>query len=184
MKVLHSRHLHFSHIDMSKASLKKELALMSDEQLRQIILDAYDARSETKEYFEFFLNPDVDKLLSKLDSKLQKEFQRTKWGRSKARTTVIKRAVNDVISLNPGPSTAIKALMSALNSLAMTDKYVDLNPAQQKLGVWLMSKVIEIADEAMIFSEIAPDIENYLRNPLYRRSFMTYLADNIEIPLR
>ena len=66
---------------------------MSQEQLVQIIIDAYDARQETKEYFEFFLNPDVEKLFDKFRKDVMKEFNRTKWGRSKARVIVIKRQV-------------------------------------------------------------------------------------------
>ncbi|MDE6300411.1 MAG: hypothetical protein K2M19_01665 [Muribaculaceae bacterium] len=157
---------------------------MTDDQLRQIILDAYDARPETKEYFEFFLNPDVDRLLSRLEARLQKEYQRTKWGRSKVRTTVIKRCLNDVITLNPGPAVVIDALMLALSGLALTDKFVELNEAQKKLGVWILKKVVDCADSAMIFSEIAPKIEEFMHNPAHRNSFMRYLADNLELPFR
>lgn len=157
---------------------------MSDEQLRQIILDAYDARPETKEYFEFFLNPDVDKLLEKLDAKLRKEFSRTKWGRSKARVTVVKRALNDVLSLNPGAMVCIDAIFKTLDHLSITDKFVDLNDAQRNLGVWLLNRVIATADAAQAFSETAPRIESFLRNPSYRGSFMKFLSDHIEIPVR
>ena len=43
---------------MSKIQLKKELQTMEAPQLREMILEAYSARKEIKEYFEFFLNPD------------------------------------------------------------------------------------------------------------------------------
>lgn len=154
---------------------------MTDEQLRQIILDAYDARKETKEYFEFFLNPDVDKLLNVLSTKLEKEFRRTKWGRCKARTTVVKQAVNNVISLNPEPVTVINALFRALTQLALADSCVEINDTQRKLGVWLMDKVVKTADDAQIFSEIAPRIYDFLHNPPFRPSFMKYISDNINL---
>lgn len=156
---------------------------MTDDQLRQIIIDAYEARPETKEYFDFFVNPDVDKLMDKFQTKLHKEFGRTKWGRSKARTTVIKRAVNDVVTLNPGPTVIINTLLYALSELALTDKYVELNDAQKKLGVKLLSQIIEQADKAQIFAETAPLIQNFLRDPRHRPSFMRYLADNIELTI-
>ena len=47
---------------MSKLQLKKEIQKLERHQLEQMVLDAYAARKETKEYFEFFLNPDVEKL--------------------------------------------------------------------------------------------------------------------------
>ena len=78
---------------MSKTTLRKELKNMNREQLEQIILDAYDARTEIKEYFEFFLNPDVGKLLDKHKARLVKELNRTRWGRSKARVTILKLSV-------------------------------------------------------------------------------------------
>ncbi|MDE5643478.1 MAG: hypothetical protein K2I56_08295, partial [Muribaculaceae bacterium] len=65
---------------MSKAKLKKELELMSREQLIDIILNVYSARKEAKEYFEFFLNPDSDALLEKYRELVKKEVIRAKRG--------------------------------------------------------------------------------------------------------
>lgn len=74
---------------MSKSALRKELDRMSREQLEQIILDAYDAKREIKDYFEFFLNPDVNKLLDKQLAIVAKELSRVKWGTSRARVSII-----------------------------------------------------------------------------------------------
>ena len=63
---------------MSKNTLKKELDLMDRGQLVDIILDLYSNRPEAKEYFEFFLNPDIEKLREKVITKAQKEIMRTK----------------------------------------------------------------------------------------------------------
>ena len=46
---------------MSKLRLTKEIKQLERHQLEQMILDAYAARKGIKEYFDFFLNPDVDK---------------------------------------------------------------------------------------------------------------------------
>ena len=51
---------------------------MDADQLRELILDVYSARKEAKEYFEFFLDPDVDKLRDKLWTVIEKELNRTK----------------------------------------------------------------------------------------------------------
>ena len=51
---------------MSKIQLKKELQTMEAPQLREMILEAYSARKEIKEYFEFFLNPDIEHLLDNI----------------------------------------------------------------------------------------------------------------------
>ena len=60
---------------MSKLRLTKEIKQLERHQLEQMILDAYAARKEIKEYFDFFLNPDVDKLIEKYKVAASKEFR-------------------------------------------------------------------------------------------------------------
>lgn len=87
---------------MSKLQLKKEIKSLSREQLENMILDVYDARKEIKEYFEFFLNPDVDKLTEKYKVAISKELNRSKRGYSKARISVIKKLIKEFASFQPG----------------------------------------------------------------------------------
>lgn len=47
---------------------------MSAENLREVILELYDARPEAKEYLEYWVNPDIDKELEKYQKKLTKIF--------------------------------------------------------------------------------------------------------------
>lgn len=86
---------------MSKTALKKELAGFTKDQLIELILDLYTARKEVKEYFNFFLNPDSEKLFEKYRKAIDKEFNRTKWGRSKARISVIKKLLKEFESFQP-----------------------------------------------------------------------------------
>lgn len=86
---------------MSKTSLKKELAGYSKEQLIEVVLDLYESRKEVKEYFNFFLNPDSKKLFEKYQKAVYKEFARSKWGRSKARISVIKKLIKEFCSFHP-----------------------------------------------------------------------------------
>ena len=59
---------------MSKTTLKRELVNMDKEQLIELILEVYAARKDAKEYFEFFLNPDVGKLLDKYELAVSKNL--------------------------------------------------------------------------------------------------------------
>ncbi|MDE7380933.1 MAG: hypothetical protein K2N03_02225 [Muribaculaceae bacterium] len=59
---------------MSKAGLKKQLTLLNKEQIIDILLEAYDSRKETKEYFEFWLNPDEKEELQRTTEKLFRQF--------------------------------------------------------------------------------------------------------------
>ena len=65
---------------MSKLLLKKEIKDLTRNQLEQMILDAYDAKKEIKEYFDFYVNPDVEKLTEKFKVAISSEFARNKRG--------------------------------------------------------------------------------------------------------
>lgn len=50
---------------MSKAQLKKYIQGMEREHLEEMVLDLYSDVKAAKEYLDFFLNPDVEKLVDK-----------------------------------------------------------------------------------------------------------------------
>lgn len=165
---------------MSRAALKKELAGMDAEQLRQIILDAYSAHKQTKEYFEFFLNPDVEKLIAKKTEEMDKELRRSKWGRSKARTTVIKGVVNDVAALNPGPETVMRIMMAAVQSIGLTDRFLDLTPALEKLAVTLAKSYTKTADENQMADRAIRQWEEFACDETLRASFRRFILNSLQ----
>lgn len=109
---------------MSKAQLKKELAGLDKEQIIQVVLDAYAARKETKAYFDFFLNPDVDRLADKYKMKIAREFGRTKRRMSKARISVINGAVKEFASYSPGAEHVIDLTLYVISFALMTEDAV------------------------------------------------------------
>lgn len=86
---------------MSKTSLKKELSGYTKEQLIEVVLDLYAARKDVKDYFDFFLDPNSKKLFEKYQKAVDKEFAKSKWSRSKARISVIKKLVKEFGSFHP-----------------------------------------------------------------------------------
>lgn len=86
---------------MSKTALKKELGMYSKEQLIEVVLDLYSSRSEVKDYFKFFLNPDSKALFEKYQKGVNKEMSRTKRSMSRARISVIKKLVKDFRGYQP-----------------------------------------------------------------------------------
>lgn len=163
---------------MSKSTLKKELANMDIGQLRQIILDAYDARKETKEYFEFFLNPDVDKLLDRYNKTLDKELNRTKWGQSKARVTNIKNAIKDVVTLNPGVETVLKMYLTTFQRLGQTERYASFTSSQENLVVYVLKNILVLADKSLMVDETLEKLNSILKRGSFSRLF-TKLSNNI-----
>lgn len=163
---------------MSKTALKKELGQMSAEQLRQVILEAYDARKETRDYFEFFLNPDVPRLLEKQRALIAKELSRIKWGRSRARVTVIKKAVRDFVSLNPGPEASLDMIFAALEEIGLADRYVMLTPSLERLTAALGAEYIACADKFLMADTANSRLARFLGDDAYRPVFRDFVARN------
>lgn len=61
---------------MSKSQLKKYLKELNRDQLEEFILDIYSDVKSAKEYLDFFLNPDVTKLVDKTQLQLYSKFYR------------------------------------------------------------------------------------------------------------
>lgn len=112
---------------MSKSKLTKELARLSKEQIIQVVVDAYNARKETKAYFDFFLNPDVDKLLEKYKVRIARELNRTKRRMSKARISVINGAIKEFASFSPGDEHVIDLMLYTINYGLLTESAVSFS---------------------------------------------------------
>jgi hypothetical protein len=115
--------------------------------LQQIILDAYDARKETKEYFEFFLNPDVDALFEKYDLKIRKELNRSKHGYSKARVNQIKGALKEFESFGVDPDSVMKLMVYTLYSIGFAAHDYILSKAQENYVAHLTNQLLEYANK-------------------------------------
>lgn len=108
---------------MSKASLKKELATFTREQLVDVVLNAYSASPEIKAYFEFFLNPDVDALIEKKVELIRKETDRSKRGYSKARISVLKKIIKEVEGYGAGDEAVLRLMTTAFAYLYVATHY-------------------------------------------------------------
>ncbi|MDO4320557.1 MAG: DUF6155 family protein [Bacteroidales bacterium] len=165
---------------MSKTVLRKELRQMSREQLEQIIIDAYDARREIKEYFEFFLNPDVEKLLEKHLTIVTKELSRVKWGRSRARVSNIKKAVKDFMGFAPGPEAGLDMMMQTLIRVAKVERFVTYTATQERYAASLIKDIVSFGDTHQMADVVMARIGELLQNEQIRPAFRRFLADNIE----
>lgn len=112
---------------MSKKSLEKELAKFDADQLRAIILNAYGSSDDAKEYFEFFVNPDVDKLFEKCAGVIHKEFTRSKWGTSKARISLIRKQIKKFRNFDPGAEHVLRFMFHVVAYAAAVETMVDFN---------------------------------------------------------
>ncbi len=165
---------------MSKLSLKKELATLSQEQLVDVIMTAYSANKTIKEYFDFFTTPDVDKLYEKYKSILTKEISRGKYHQSTARISRIKSAIKDFTSFNPGPEKVCELRLSAINLLIEHEKIKNYSQTLINGTVNLVKDTIAYADRNLMFDTVIGQIDR-LTAPTTDRSryFRKYIRENI-----
>lgn len=152
---------------MSQSSLKKELSKLTVPQIVEIILDAYKARPEIKEYFEFYLNPDVEKLSEKTRKIIVKEYGRSKWRNSKARVSVINKAIKKFESFQPGAEATIDLLLFILNTAAEAEKKLQFTDAQFRHISKTVEKLLTIADANELTPKLLENL-NQLVAPEYR----------------
>lgn len=86
---------------MSKAKLKKEFSNLTKEQLTEVVLELYDSLKEVRDYFNFYLNPDSEKLFDKTVKLLDREMGRSSGHNSKARISRIRKILANFESFHP-----------------------------------------------------------------------------------
>lgn len=162
---------------MSKLRLKKELAGMTHDQIVQVVLDAYAARKEVREYFDFFLDPDIDRLTERTLARIDRELSRAKHGRSTARITVIRRAIRDFASYDPGPVYVRDLMVRTLRAIAARERFVYFKEAFEKGTRRLIDDILAYADSHALvdttlamLSELAAD--SALSTPSFRHRFL------------
>lgn len=144
---------------MSKAALKKELENLSREQLIEVIGAAYSSSKEARAYFEFFLNPDADALLDNKIDIISKELARAKRGYSKARITVIRKAIRDFSSFGVGDEYIGRLMYAAIRMIAGMEGYY-YYPATLTNGVLkLVEEYIALSDRNASIGEAMANIE-------------------------
>lgn len=102
---------------MSKTALRKELAHLDAQQLRELVIELYEARKEAKEYLEFYVNPDVDTLLARFKAVIEKETSHAMRRRTKPRMSRLRKTVKDFSSFNPGPDYVSDLMCHTLEQL-------------------------------------------------------------------
>ncbi|MCM1505413.1 MAG: DUF6155 family protein [Muribaculum sp.] len=162
---------------MSKASLKKELKQLTRDQLESLIIEAYESRKEIKEYFEYFLNPDIEKLNERFRKALDKEAFRSKRGYSKTRITELKRMIKNYAGFQPGFDQEINFMILVVNICMLSEISYYWSESQMAYLEKLVDEILDLADRNMIIEKTIARLTNlfettntgtkYLRHRLY-----------------
>jgi len=159
---------------MSKKQLEKELEKFSAPQLREIILNAYSANDVFKKYFEFFIKPDADKLLEKYKQLVHKEFNRTKWGSSKARITFLRRYVKDFSGFDPGAEYVVSLMTYILIEGLVSETFLNYSNTLRNGILGIALDMVKYGD----MYQCADRVMSNIRNLLYEQQLGTQHTRN------
>lgn len=168
---------------MSKTALKKALAGMDAAQLTELITDLYEARSEAKEYLDFYINPDIDKKMTKAKSLIAKEVGRTSRGRARPRSTRVRRFIKDIESLNPGAEHVAEAMTYTIEQFCLTGSVNWVKESTQRSVGRLVADTVRLADRGGVLSLFLPRIETAIdgmdKSHFHSRDFRNVLKDSL-----
>lgn len=166
---------------MGKAQLKKEIQALSREELEHLVLEAYEARKEIKQYFDFFLDPDAAKLSEKYKTAIDKELKRGKRGHSRARTSIIKRALKDFSSFQPGFEYELDLMFHTIAMAMLAEAQLNFTEAQCNAYGKLLLDMIALADRNLAADKMLIRTASLLENPhsgsVYFRRYLKKLLD-------
>lgn len=168
---------------MSKSQLKKEIKQFTATQLRELLLDIYDSKMTAKEYLDYFINPDEDKLIDKTAETLQKEVCRTKRYSAKFRISRIKEALEKLRILQVDTGKRLDLAVTVLHWLGQLSCNYNFTEAQGKSIKKYLADLVTECDRCEMLSTYYNRINDAL-HPSYYQSYNRSLMSELRIQLR
>ena len=158
---------------------------MSKDQLAELVLDLYSAKKEIKDYLEFFLNPDVEKLYEKFKSSIDKELRRSKYGRSKARISKLKSICKDMASYSPGFETMVHGYIYIIRQMVYYERYLTF-PSVLAAGLqFFVHQLVSLGNDEIMLDSVVSALDliisdDSLGRQYYRRQLKETLNSELE----
>ena len=157
---------------MSKTNLRKTISTFSQEQLIEMILAIYSSRKDAKEFFDFYLDPDVGRLFEKYSKAIDKEFSRTKRGRMAAvRVSKIKKFVKEFASFSPGEKYVLNLYIHACKCIPRVIGIYYCSESLENSLAGLIGITLEYANKNALFSYGAESVVRLLSSFPHTYSF-------------
>ena len=163
----------------NKTLLKKTLAEFNAEQLRELILEMYTARSDIKEYINFFLDPDSKALAEKCIKPIMKELDRNKWGDCTARFSKIRKEIKHFESFSPDPPVVIEFYRDIVFRSLIISRYNWFGKAQANGYAQLLKKYLEISERNERLDSSIEGLDNFIKKNGLRNDISMDTADII-----
>lgn len=164
---------------MSKIQLKKELNNLTKEQLVGLLLDIYSSNKSSKEYLDFFVNPDVDKLHDKVFAAIVKEMYRNRRGDTKARFSIIRSAIRQYESYGVGHEYVLRLMIETIGE-ALRASYQFYATKTFISGLTkLVCDTLKFGDKNNLFDTAHSQLNEALSTKYGRRSFINNLRNAV-----
>lgn len=162
---------------MSKAKLKKELITFTREELVEVILNTYDSSKDAKEYFEFFINPDADKLLETKTGIIAREISRVRrGGYSKFRISFIRSEIKKFAGFGVSAEYVMKLMSNTISMLTGQYRYYHYSETQTNGLLKLVADYMAYADRNEMVGAASEFIEHLCRSDLGTTSMRKAIA--------
>lgn len=156
---------------MSKATLKKELQNFDREQLVELILSSYDSSKEAKDFYEFFINPDPNKLFEDKLNVIIKEMQRTRrGGYSKGRVSIIRNTIKTIAGYGVGAEMHADFILSTIRVMAGLEKYYYYSDTQMNAISRLVEDYLSVCNSGGMLQKGIDEIDVLTRDEVLARS--------------
>lgn len=165
---------------MSKLLLKKELKHLTKEQIVEVILSAYGASKEAKEYFDFFIDPNPSQLLEKYQNLIAKELSRVRLGRrSKARISLVRKHLKKFSTFEPGTDYLLSLHIFTINYSLLMEKTVYFSPVLFNGVKKITDDTLRIADKQGAFAETVEKISSLIDKEVGTKYFCGIIRDTL-----
>lgn len=172
---------------MSKTQLKKELARLDAEQMRELIIDLYEARKEAKDYLDFFVDPDIEARLEKARTAISKEMRRVTHGRCNMRISRVKQAIKSISSLKPGDEHVCEIMTYSVVTACEVTAGLWIKESLQESIAKLLRETVILADSTGMLDAYAGRLNEAINGMksgiFYRNRFKALLADTLKSAL-
>lgn len=156
---------------------------MDKDQLVSLVLNLYKAKLESKDYLDFFLNPDIDKRLKKAQASIDKAVYRSRRGVVKPKITQVKNAVNSISALDPGDEYVVDIMIYAFIQYCSAGMWGRMNDATIKSIMKHLTDTIVFADKCGLSDKALPLLQNAIdqlkTDYMYRRDFKRNMEETL-----
>lgn len=142
---------------MSLTSINKELKEYTREQLIELIADLYKAKNiSAREYLEFMIRPDEDKLYRRSLETIAREASRIKRGYGRFRGTKIKLELHRFDAFGTSSELRIELRVATLRFLCSVSREYTFGNPQCNFVKWLLSDTMTLADRNLLLPKYLP----------------------------